>query len=712
MKHKWFALTLTSMTAALALASGTFAWQSISQRAKNEKVKTVNPGARLHDDFDGENKDIYVENFMDPEQGDVVFARIRLREYLETGKEAGMGTGNAIPAVTGTAFDDTSTWPVHDAYNANEIFHKYFSWTEGGSTTYMPTFNLDTTSLDSDINGTLAGGISGIPYGDYIDYSKNPTAEGTEYYADHVTIAKQTHTADTTQDAVVMTMNAWKNSGYKKGPYWVYDTDGWAYWADAIEPGTATGCLLNEVKYIGGITFDYYYAIDVEGQFVSADEWGIEADGSDAYFAMKDGQKESASKDALILLEIAAGTQKKLTITEASGEVLADPGDSLTFDMEVTLGKIPMEHGTVTWQVSGNTVSDTQINSDGKLTIGANEIASILTITARTKSGGETVEGTYTLHLNVPKYEIEITALDNMGEKTGEKDYAVLGRSRRFSGITTKDGIVDSGLSVKWSISSAVNANGVSVSLKSGTAIDNTGVLTVDASETAAKLTILATSTLNSSITESYEVDLLIEMEYIPYIEIGSTNKASIDGYHWYVLAQDGDKYLLWTQENITDNSVKYPMGVSKLDAYKTYGDYRCSIWNQYYTLNYKTLFPTLSQKTIPTTLTSYNWSTNVPVSYTAYAFLLSEADYLGTDILTNAAPSTYYTYNGQKIVSSAIMQDTGLDYVWTRTYHASSKWGCMNYGSGTCETWDCSSDVGPTGCPAAWGQLAMWVQL
>ena len=62
------------MASVLALAivlTGTFAWQSLSQRAINNASGVPDPaGARLHDDFaddqnwvTGANKDVYVENY-------------------------------------------------------------------------------------------------------------------------------------------------------------------------------------------------------------------------------------------------------------------------------------------------------------------------------------------------------------------------------------------------------------------------------------------------------------------------------------------------------------------------------------------------------------------------------------------------------------------------------------------------------------------------
>ena len=56
-------------TAAALLLGGTFAWQSVNQTALNEASDVINPGGRLHDDFNGSNKDVYVENFTDPANG-------------------------------------------------------------------------------------------------------------------------------------------------------------------------------------------------------------------------------------------------------------------------------------------------------------------------------------------------------------------------------------------------------------------------------------------------------------------------------------------------------------------------------------------------------------------------------------------------------------------------------------------------------------------
>ena len=74
--------------AAASLMGGTFAWQNIRQTALNEASDIINPGGRLHDDFNGTNKDIYVENFAD----EPILARIRLGEFLALTVNAGSDT--------------------------------------------------------------------------------------------------------------------------------------------------------------------------------------------------------------------------------------------------------------------------------------------------------------------------------------------------------------------------------------------------------------------------------------------------------------------------------------------------------------------------------------------------------------------------------------------------------------------------------------------
>ena len=100
-RKKQLSAVVAAILVVVVALTGTYAWRSISQTALNEAASGGNPGGRLHDDFNGSNKDIYVENFGDTP----IFARVQLREYMETGKDAGINKDDpdrdAAPVLTG-----------------------------------------------------------------------------------------------------------------------------------------------------------------------------------------------------------------------------------------------------------------------------------------------------------------------------------------------------------------------------------------------------------------------------------------------------------------------------------------------------------------------------------------------------------------------------------------------------------------------------------
>jgi len=320
------------MMAGSVLIGATLAWQSGSLTALNEASDVVNPGGRLHDDFNGENKDIYVENFADED----IFARIRLGEYfaiinnyVPDNPDAPL---SAVHELAGTRTETengtvTYSYAIHyfDRANATDL---YWNWETGGETVYMPTFNRNKDSLIPDLNGTYQPGegvISkrdGDQYAGYVKYRMGDKISGTEIYdsdtndidevgddferlgnyADHIVIVENViHEAVRTYSAKLMGLAEWKTlpETEKTGPYWVYDNDGWVYWAQPIKPHTATGLLLDAISLRGAMDDTWYYAIEVTAQFITADDLG-KRDQTGFY----DAEKGSApSADALSLLE-------------------------------------------------------------------------------------------------------------------------------------------------------------------------------------------------------------------------------------------------------------------------------------------------------------------------------------------------------------------------------------------------------------------------
>ena len=433
-KRKLAASLTAGGIAAVVLLTGTFAWQSISQTGKNEMMGDPNPGGRLHDDFNGENKDIYVENFTDPMDGTPIFARIRLYEYMELGEGAGDPaadrTGDKIDVIgkTDADFDDPTTWAIHhldekQESTAHMAFHDYVTWDQdGGSTVYMPTFNKNKDSLLIDQNGTLEGpdglrpsdvGDGKDAYQNYKSYVAGQTATGNAIYdadddptdevgddllpdgagvkvdgsssavlgADY-TLTEETHTAQKTQDCTVITMAEWKAlpDNQKVGNYWVYDTDGWAYWAAPIMPGTATGLLLDGVK-MNQPDQEWYYAIDVVAQFSTAYDWGTK-DKNDGFFGNGGMQDDGES-----VLDMAAESlNNKLTISLNNtvedivtvDSFVAQPGDKARFSVSARVNgvtkQLSMEElKDVKWDIVGSNVGTTAIQSPYKYSVTASQ---------------------------------------------------------------------------------------------------------------------------------------------------------------------------------------------------------------------------------------------------------------------------------------------------------------------------------------------------
>ena len=312
-KKKVTTAVVAGVTALALVLGGTFAWTSISQQARNEAIVDINPGGRLHDDFNGTNKDVYVENFGDTETGVPIYARIRLDEYLEIGQDAGKktvedGTTRKATSIIDASADinDVATWTTYipdvdtidGTLSAGDV---YWTWTLGNDSTdgryYMPTFNKNKDSLKADINGTYEGTVEGdiVHYDDYVTYNADSSISADATYdwdddtdEDYLTstrdrstpiddvdvlLEEETHTAkQISTTATVMTMQQWINAGSQPGNYWVYDTDGWAYWANPIMPGETTGMLLDGITMSKVPDDSWYYGINVVGQFVTASD--------------------------------------------------------------------------------------------------------------------------------------------------------------------------------------------------------------------------------------------------------------------------------------------------------------------------------------------------------------------------------------------------------------------------------------------------------
>ena len=322
-------LIITAVASLLLLLTGTFAWVNFNQSVINEfkgtgDISEDTGGATLHDDFEDPNKDVYIENWGDT----VLYVRLRLSEYMEMGKGAGLkgdldsngvmvaNPGNKASSLIATAdINDVKTWTPHKPDSEADICgiatHEYWDWEMGGWKYYIPA--PEAARMDSG----------------YVDQNNGVFDENTLG-------------ARRTDDATVITMAQWQALGYPIGEsYWVVDTDGWAYWTNPLQPGEATGLLLNAVNLAKNPKEDYYYAINVHAQMATKDG---DQNYKDFYNDFDDDHKATDDgKDLLDRLVNGGDDDNSATVTGI--EVTKDPnkmnyqaGD--TFDpsgMEITV---------------------------------------------------------------------------------------------------------------------------------------------------------------------------------------------------------------------------------------------------------------------------------------------------------------------------------------------------------------------------------------
>jgi hypothetical protein len=253
---------VSCISLAALLVSGTFAWTSLNSQKVNEwrgnGSTSQGPGGSLHDDHDNSKtndprKDVYIENWGDK----MIYARVRLSEYMEIGPGAGQIQGNSNPltrlaantstpllagtVLSGGVIQFTPHIPNGtDPTDCGEEFHVYWDWEMGGGKIYKPATeaekeagrlnnssvlsdNNDYDRLSGDLKNTLSGGVY------VLDSNSTP------------------------------------------GTGWFIDKEGWAYWGGFLMPGQATSLLLHKVTRTNTpIPDNYYYAINVEAHMWDA----------------------------------------------------------------------------------------------------------------------------------------------------------------------------------------------------------------------------------------------------------------------------------------------------------------------------------------------------------------------------------------------------------------------------------------------------------
>ena len=153
---------------------------------------------------------------------------------------------------------------------------------------------------------------------------------------------------------------------------------------------------------------------------------------------------------------------------------------------------------TVTWSVEGAVSNGTTISTTGLLTVGADETAVTLTVTA-TSNGDNTKSGTATVTVEAAPVLPTITGVT----VTPATATIQTGGTQQFTAEVSGTGAYDQ--TVTWSVSG---------NQSNGTTIDQNGLFTVGADETAATLTVTAIS--NGDSTKSGTATVTVEPEPEP----------------------------------------------------------------------------------------------------------------------------------------------------------------------------------------------------
>lgn len=261
----------------LLLATGGLLWGIYSLLFNTEKDEV--PKGRLHMDNVEDSKYVYVENYSDSKTGCDIYVRVRLNEYFEYGQGASDGSGKKTTIVRSGILNsnkpnrsDHSTWDIFDYYedSADEVIdiRHFITLKLGGQTVYMPTFNKNYNSNEIDEQNLNKA------------YKNTQIISKAVMYPDlfnqgEVKFDKiEEHEARETLMGRVITMSKWKELGYPvDADLWVFDTDGWAYWAAPLKADTATGVLLNKVVVEYDINSDWYYEVVPELEYTTKENF-------------------------------------------------------------------------------------------------------------------------------------------------------------------------------------------------------------------------------------------------------------------------------------------------------------------------------------------------------------------------------------------------------------------------------------------------------
>jgi formylglycine-generating enzyme required for sulfatase activity len=206
-------------------------------------------------------------------------------------------------------------------------------------------------------------------------------------------------------------------------------------------------------------------------------------------------------------------------VTVSPGTASVIKGGTATFTAEVTGTGDPAQ--TVSWALSGGG-EGTTISAAGVLTVAANETATNLTVTA-TSTVDTSKSGTAAV--TITSFTVSAVTVSPGTVSVGK------GGTQTFTAVVTGTG--DPAQTVTWTLSGG----------GTGTTISAAGVLVVAANETAASLTITATSTVDTSKSGTAAVTVGLPHTDMALITPDAVNSVTITGNSAYYYDSSSDNY-------------------------------------------------------------------------------------------------------------------------------------------------------------------------
>jgi hypothetical protein len=282
------------------------------------------------------------------------------------------------------------------------------------------------------------------------------------------------------------------------------------------EPGEEGDSSINTVTVVAvntsvgkGLTLQFYAVVTGTGNPSQTVSWSITGDHA-AETAINNGVLSVAAGETVSSLTVrataTADTSKygEATVTVTEPEPEPGPGSDYSVSLVTVSGAGSVSKGatlqfaavvtgtgnppqTVSWSITGSHAAGTSINNSGLLSVAAGETVSSLTVRA-TATADTTKYGEAAVTVTEPEpgpganYSVSQVSVSREGTSVNK------GASLQFSAAVTGTG--NPPQTVSWSITGSHAA---------GTSINNSGLLTVAAGETASSLTVRATSTADTT---------------------------------------------------------------------------------------------------------------------------------------------------------------------------------------------------------------------